>query len=59
MNPFIIELIGLAGRVGLKIMNEIDDPHIDKQQVKNAIKISDILSSLPGPDAFGYKNKPD
>ena len=52
MTPPIIELIGMLGRVGLKIMNEIDDPSIDKRQVRNAMKIVEIIDSIPRPDGF-------
>ena len=41
MLPPVIKLLGMAGRIGLQIAYEIDDPEIDKQFVKGAIDMAD------------------
>jgi hypothetical protein len=55
MVPPIINLIGALGDFGLKILNEVDHPSINKRQVKNAIKVTEILKTFPTPEDLGFK----
>ena len=59
MVPPFVNLIGVLGELGLRIMDEIDDPLIDKRLVKNAIKVTEILKKIPTPDELGFNMDSD
>ena len=59
MVPPIVQLIGVLGDLGLRIMDEIDDPLIDKRLVKNAITVTEILKKIPTPESLGFKTDSD
>ena len=58
MVPLFVQLIGELGKAGLKVMNELDDPRIDKRFVKNAIKVTEILNSISIPDTLDHNHEP-